>query len=103
MTREELEARWRDPQNRKWGVYYCKADPRAIVPKHCKWMGWTINVARPSVIPVMLLMLAILAVPGAIVRVLGGGNRGFLVAVAASVVVVCLLCAYLSSSKRWSD
>jgi len=103
VTREELEACRNDPHNQKWGVYHCKADPRVIVPKRLKWMGWTINAARPSAIPVMLLMVAILAVPGAIVRVLGGGNRGFLVAVAASVAVVCLLCAYFSSSKRWID
>jgi hypothetical protein len=103
MTREELEACRNDPHNQKWGVYHCKADPRVIVPKRLKWMGYTINVARPSAIPVMLLMLAFLAVPVAIVRVLGGGNRGFLVAVAASAAVVCLLCAYLSSSKRWID
>jgi len=103
VTREELEACRNDPHNQKWGVYHCKADLRVIVPKRLKWMGWTINAARPSAIPVMLLMVAILAVPGAIVRVLGGGNRRFLVAVAASVAVVCLLCAYFSSSKRWID
>ena len=101
MTREELEACRNDPHNQKRGVYYCKADPRVIVPKRLKWMGWTLNAARPSAIPVVLLVTTILTVPGAIVRVLGGGNRVFLVAVAASVAVVCLLCAYLASSKRW--
>jgi hypothetical protein len=103
VTRDELEACRNDPHNQKWGIYHCKADPRVIVPKRLKWMGWTINAARPSAIPVMLLMVAILAVPGAFVRVLGGGDRAFLVAVAASVAVVCLLCAYFSSSKRWID
>ena len=63
MTREELEDCWKDPQNRMWGAYYCKADPRVIVPKRFKWMGWTINAARPSAIPVVLLTLAILLVP----------------------------------------
>src|SRR5262249_47996494 len=103
VTRKELEACRNDPHNQKWGVYYCKADPRVIVPKRVKWTGWTINAARPSAIPAMLLMVALLALPGAIVRVLGGGNRGFLVAIAASISVVCLLCAYLSSMKRWTD
>ena len=102
MTREELEACWKDPRNRKWGFYYCKADPRVIVPKRFKWMGWTINAARPSAIPVVLLGVAIVTIPGAIVRRLGVGNEGFLVTVAARCVVARLLCAYLSSSKRWS-
>ncbi len=52
MTREEIEACRRDRRNRKWCFYYCKADPRVIVPKRYKWMGWTINAAHPSAIPV---------------------------------------------------
>ena len=101
MTQEEIESCWKDPRNRKWGFYYCKADPRVIVPKRLKWMGWTVNAARPSAIPVSLLMLAILVVPILIVRVFGGGDGVLLLTVAASIVVVCLLSAYLSSSKRW--
>jgi uncharacterized membrane protein len=46
MTREELEAWCRDSKNRKWGIYYCKDDPRVIVAKRSKWMGWSINAAR---------------------------------------------------------
>ena len=98
MTREEIEACWKDPRNRKWGVfYYCKADPRAIVPKRLKCMGWTINAARPSAIPVLLLLLAILAVPIFIVEAKGAGNGIVLITGAASITVVFLLCAYLSS------
>ena len=30
-----------------WLVYFCYfQDDRAIVPKRCKWMGWTINFAN---------------------------------------------------------
>ena len=98
MTREEIEACWKDPRNRKWGVfYYCKADPRAIVPKRLKWMGWTINAARPSAIPVLLLLLAILAAPILVVEAKGAGNGTVLITGAASITVVCLVCAYLSS------
>jgi len=98
MTREEIETCWKDPNNRKWGVfYYCKADPRVIVPRRWKWMGWTINTARRSAIPVVLLLLAIVAVPLLIVRALGGGNGIELITLAASITVLCLACAYLSS------
>ena len=91
MTPEELEAYRNDPHNQKWGVYYCKADPRVIVPKRAKWMGWTLNTARPSAIPV-LLVTAILTGPATIARALGAGNRGFLVAIVASVAS-CVCCA----------
>jgi len=102
MTREEIENCWKDPQNRKWGLYYCKTDPRVIVPRHRKWMGWTINFARPGAIPVLLFVTALLVVPLEVVRANGGGIVvGYFIA-AASIVVVCLLSAYLSSSTRWS-
>jgi len=98
MTREELEACWKDPQNRKWGVlYYCKADPRVIVPKRVKWTGWTVNAARPTAIPVTLLLVAIAAVPVVIVIAKGAGIGIVLATVAAAIAVVCLICAYLSS------
>jgi uncharacterized membrane protein len=73
VTREELEAYRKDPQNRKWGLYYCKADPRMIVPKRLKWMGWTINFAHPSAVPVAFLMLGIVVVPIHFVRASGAG------------------------------
>ena len=98
MTREEIETCWKDPRNRKWGVfYYCKADPRVIVPKHPKWMGCTFNAARPSAILVVLLLIAILAVPIFIVSAQGAGNGIVLITAAASITVLCLVCAYLSS------
>jgi hypothetical protein len=97
MTREELEKCWRDPANYKWGCYYSKADPRVIVPKRLKWMGWTVNFAHFRAIPVLLLLLAILLAPILLVRFLGGG-QGFVFAAACfGVTAMCLLCAYLSS------
>jgi uncharacterized membrane protein len=97
MTREEMDACWRDPRNRKWGLYYCKADPRVIVPKRLKWMGWTVNFAHPSAIPVALLLMALVAVPVSIVISLGLGVLPVVGTIAAVTTVLCLLCWYLSS------
>ena len=102
MTREEIETCWKDPHNRKWGVYYCKADPRVIVPRHWKWMGWTLNFARPSAIPVLLGVVALIAVPLEVARANGGGTVATVFVGVLSIVGVCLLSAYLSSAKRWS-
>jgi len=102
MRPEEIEACWKDPRNRKWGVYYCKADPRVIVPKSIKWMGWTVNAARPSAIPMVLLLLAMVAVPISIATFKGAGMGMVLLTVAASIAAVGVLCAYLASTKRWS-
>ncbi|MGO8752465.1 MAG: DUF5808 domain-containing protein [Thermoguttaceae bacterium] len=98
MTREEIEVCWKDPRNRKWGLlYYCKADPRVIVPKHIKWMGWTLNFARPSAVPIALLLIALVAAPVWIVNSIGAGAVPVVVTFAAALVVLCMLCAYLSS------
>ena len=98
MTQEEMQAYWDDPMNYKCGlIYYCEADPRAIVPRRLKWMGWTVNFARPSAIPTALLLVAMVAVPLFIVGALGGGSGVELITGAASITVLCLVCAYLSS------
>ena len=102
MRSDEIEACWKDPHSYKWGVYCCKTDPRVIVPRRFKWMGWTINFARPSAIPVLLGMIALLVFPVTMVRVSGGGTIASFVTGIASIVVVCLLSAYLSSTTRWS-
>jgi hypothetical protein len=98
MTPEELESCRKDPQNQKWSVFYCcKADPRLIVPKRLKWMGWTVNVAHPRAILVSLLLITIVAVPMSIVAANGAGNRTVFITAAATISLVCLICAYLSS------
>jgi uncharacterized membrane protein len=98
MTREEIENCWKDPRNRKWGIfYYCKADTRVIVPKHPKWMGWTVNAARPNAIPVALLLVALVAAPVFIMTAMGAGMGGVLMTAAAAISVLCLVCAFLSS------
>ena len=97
MTREEIEACWRDPGNYKWGIYYCKADPRPIVPRRYKWMGWTVNFARPSAIPVLGLVFAVLVVPVRILTAKGAATSILLVTEGAAIAVVCLLSAWLSS------
>jgi hypothetical protein len=98
MTRAEIEACWRDPKNYKWGlIYYCRADPRAIVPRRYKWMGWTVNFARPSAIPTVGFLLAVLVVPIRILTARGAATGIVLVAGGLALAAVCPLCAYLSS------
>jgi hypothetical protein len=97
MTREEIEACWRDPRNRKWFFYYCKADPRVIVPKRYKWMGWTINAAHPSAISVVFLLIILFIAPIRIVESAGAGPAAQLLTGAGSITILCLLCAHLSS------
>jgi hypothetical protein len=101
MTREQIEACWRDPLNRKWGfLYFCKSDPRVIVPKHPKWMGWTANFAHPSAVPITLLLIAVVAVPVCTSIAMQARSGSVVVTVIAAVVVLCILCRYLSSRTK---
>jgi hypothetical protein len=96
MTREEIEVRRKDPRNYNWRlIYFCKEDPRVIVPRRIKWMGWTLNFARPSAVPTLLLVLVFLIVPLRMVE--GQGVVTVRLTAAAEILVLCLLCAYLSS------
>ncbi|HBG58009.1 DUF5808 domain-containing protein [Proteiniphilum sp. UBA1028] len=37
-----------DRENYKWGIfYYNPNDPRIILPKRNRFMGWTVNFANP--------------------------------------------------------
>ena len=42
---------WKDPANWSdpfFGFYFSKADSRTWVPKQIPWMGWTLNLGKPS-------------------------------------------------------
>ena len=43
------DERWRNnPENYRWGIFYFNPkDPRIILPKRIKEMGWTLNFANP--------------------------------------------------------
>jgi uncharacterized membrane protein len=47
-------------ENYKWGLFYFNhEDPRAIVPKVNKWMGWTFNFARPETYLIIAAFIAL--------------------------------------------
>ena len=62
MTRDELDLLWGDPDN--WGIVYrCAEDPRVIVPRRRRWMGWTLNFAHRLAWPVFMLCVAVAVGP----------------------------------------
>jgi len=63
MTPQDLERLWSDPNHwTAWG-YRCPADPRVIVPKRVKALGWTINWAHPRAWPMLFAFLALAVGP----------------------------------------
>jgi hypothetical protein len=99
---EILEALWRSPENWKWGgIYFCKEDPRVIVPKRQKWMGWTINFARPSAWPTLFALVLFTGAPAFWIAERGFTNVPiYLAIIAGDVLVLCVVCWFLASKKR---
>jgi len=72
LSRDELHA---DPANWKWGIFYfCREDPRIIVPKRIRGLGWTINFARPSALLWLAFMLLFIYGTLALARLAGASH-----------------------------
>ena len=62
----QKDENWGGP---KWGeVYFSKKDPRIIVPKRIKWMGWTVNLAHTAW--VLLFVGALFGIPCIVIAIL---------------------------------
>jgi len=48
-----------NPANWKLGIFYfCRTDPRIVVPKRIRGLGWTLNLARPLALPFLIYLIA---------------------------------------------
>ena len=100
MTKEELEKLWADKDNWLCGaIYYCKNDPRLVVPKRIKWTGWTVNFAYPwGAIGFIFFILFAASLPFFIELKLNIATPIVIcITLAVVAVLVVGLCAYLSS------
>ncbi len=98
LTRDELEAMWRDGANWKLGVVYvCKRDPRLVVRKRLGWTGWTFNFAHARSFGLLVVVLA--AAMGPTLALLASGERsgwwiaGSLIASATIAILLVLAAA----------
>jgi hypothetical protein len=105
MTAVEIEGCWCDTVNWKLGcVYFCRQDPRLIVPKRIKGLGWTLNFARPLALPCLALMIVLLLAPIVLMLALGIERKFWYVAACCvEMVILCCICSRLASSRRYAD
>ncbi|MEI9959985.1 MAG: DUF5808 domain-containing protein [Limisphaerales bacterium] len=102
ITPEVLKQLWSNSANWQLGcIYYCHADPRVIVPK--KWgIGWTMNFARASAVPVLVLVTVFIGAPLAVLARFGYvGTWAWWATIASAVVIVSIVCWYLASPNRF--
>jgi hypothetical protein len=101
MARPDPEALWSDPANWKARViYYCREDPRVVVPKRKRWSGWTMNFANPWAVPLLLLFIAIASGPMLLLLSSGVENLWLLLgSLAVSIGVIVAVSAALAASR----
>ncbi len=60
-SKETMEKWHNDPSNWKWGfIYFNKKDKRVLVPKRQMLLGWTVNLASPYSLLVLLATIALI-------------------------------------------
>ena len=101
MTKEELDALWRDPKHwRNWNTTYtCTDDPRYIVPPRVWWSGYVGNWAHPRA-ALALLGLSILIAIGPFGVLLATGTltvASALGALVASIAALTWMALYFST------
>ena len=59
----------KSPENYRWGIFYFNAkDPRIVVPKRSRMMGWTMNFANIYTYLLILGLIAIGLIYGMLVK-----------------------------------
>jgi hypothetical protein len=103
LPRGTLDRLWTDPDN--WlplGLYYCKDDPRIIVPKKIRAFGWTMNFAHTWVWAALLILIISAIVPIIYLKSTynPAGTALFLTVWVVSLVVICRM---MSSTSKHED
>jgi Family of unknown function (DUF5808) len=97
MTYADLARFHSDPANWKLGIFYfCRSDPRILVPKRILGLGWTLNFGRPMAVPFFLSMIALIPCSAALARFLGAGSQTRFVIELLVVASVIAFCHHLS-------
>ena len=108
MKSDDIQKLWEDPKSWKHFYYYCKEDPRVIVPKRKLW-GWTINFAHPLAwinlaASVVLIPLVLIGIDYLLSIITGLSMANIPIGIIAIVMTITLLCVlgnYQSGTKRF--
>ena len=105
MSENEINDLWKDPQNwRGIFIYYCRDDPRIIVPKRLRITGWTLNFAHPWAIPTLILIIVGVIAPFMILQLFDVPRNSpwwIIIIIFVSIGLV-LFCSIMASPKRYA-
>jgi len=82
--------------------YSNRKDPRLIVPKRFRKLGWTMNFARPMAIPLLLIIIGVVLAPIKIISLLGiGSKQNYVITVLFEIIALSVFCSWMSNPKRF--
>ncbi len=96
LPKGTLDKLWNDPENWRGAFYFCKNDPRNLVPKRVRSTGWTLNFAHPSAWIGVLVRMTVLA--GLLIYLKNTGHDDWMF-VALAVIV---LYSYFDGKRKSS-
>jgi hypothetical protein len=98
---EELHA---DPRHWKLAIFYvCREDPRVLVPKRIRGLGWTVNLARPATYFAVVFLCLFICTTVALAHAAGASHEAILtlkVILAFAILFFCHRAAGASSPPK---
>lgn len=101
MTHEELERLWAAPEHWRWNlVYSCARDPRALVPRRRRWMGWTLNFGHRWAWAALLLVFAVPIGPVLLLLLSGLATLPLVIVTLAASIVALIALSHWEATRR---
>jgi len=84
--------------------YFNREDPRIIVPKRIRSMGWTINLARPMAIPLTLIIIAVVLAPFKALEYYNINSGGaYILTFIAVLISLVTFCSWMANPGRFGN
>ncbi|MGB8355548.1 MAG: protein kinase [Chthoniobacteraceae bacterium] len=100
ITQAKLDEMSRDRNNwHLYFIYFCRRDPRIIVPKRITGLGWTINFGNPFAVPFTIGIIGLVLGVMEAANVVGLTGNALLTVKVAVLIGVVWICHKLSMAR----
>ena len=101
VTQADLDRMSRDPANwHFYFIYFCRRDPRIIVPKRITGLGWTVNLGNPWAVPFTVGLIGVALGIIKVAQQAGLTGNALLSFKIAVVVAIVWMCHTLSMARK---
>jgi hypothetical protein len=103
-TSAQIQECWKSCDNWYFGFFYfAPEDPRIIVPKRIRTLGWTLNLARAWALPMLALLVTFCLLPFYLLSISGLESQlSFWLVVVFVICGLMSFCAWMARPDRYS-